>query len=83
MATAPKPPARKAGKGEPPAAGVPSGATGHPTEQPDSNDKTPMFFRVPSTFQKDFKMAAVMTDKTMTQVLEEAFELYKAHHGLK
>lgn len=83
MATAPKPPARKTGKGEPPAAGAPSGAAGHPTEQADANDKAPMFFRVTSTFQKDFKMAALMTDKTMTQVLEESFELYKEQHGLK
>ena len=42
---------------------------------------TPMNFRVTARFHHEFKLYAVERGMTMGELLQEAFQLYRQHHG--
>jgi hypothetical protein len=68
-----QPPKKKATKGLPPLADKPS----NNLTKIESSELTPMNFKVPPDFHREFKTYAVQHDMTMVQLLEACFNLYK------
>lgn len=74
MATGTKPPKKRKGKGAPPAISIP---TKNNLKTVQDDEYVPLNFRVPSTFKKDIKLYALMSNVTMTYILKRGFDLYK------
>lgn len=50
-------------------------------DKPRSVELTPMNFRVPETFHREFKLYAVQHGMSMVDLLQESFRILKAQRG--
>lgn len=71
------PPPRKSAKGLPPS---PIIALAN-LDRPEPTVLTPMNFRVPEEFHREFKLFAVQHGKSMVDLLQEAFRLLRDKRG--
>lgn len=76
-----KPNLKRSSKGAPPTANSPSPVVGNNTSKPEAGEKVPLNFRVSPEMRRDFKAFAVEHDMQMVEVLEKAWETYKATKG--
>ena len=67
-------PPKPSGKGVPP---QPLNMVGN-LDKPESEDMLPLNFKPPAAFKREYKLFAAQIGKTMLEVLQESFELYKA-----
>lgn len=78
MANIPPPrPATKKGKGAPPALLQTVGNL----DKPEPESYKPLNFKVSPDFHRDFKLYAAQHGLSMVEVLQQGFELVKAHRG--
>ena len=71
------PPPKPSRKGAPPA---PTKTVGNLEKTPPT-DLTPMNFKVPDEFHREFKAYAALRGVSMVELLQEGFRLIKEHHG--
>lgn len=77
MAKVAPPPSAKSRKGAPP----PLAQTVGNLDKPEPNTLQPLNFKVPPDFKREFKSYAAQHDVSMSQLLQEAFEVLKAQRG--
>ncbi|MEZ5399203.1 MAG: hypothetical protein R2729_06000 [Bryobacteraceae bacterium] len=53
----------------------------HNADKPDAARPTPLNFKVPADFRREFKTYAAQHNKKLNQLLYEAFAALKAKHG--
>lgn len=71
------PPPKRTGKGAPP----PIQQTVGNLDKAPPTDLTPMNFKVPVEFHREFKAYAAVRGMSMVDLLQEGFRLIKEHHG--
>jgi hypothetical protein len=77
MAKVAPPPAAKSRKGAPP----PPVQTIGNLDKSEPNNLQPLNFKVPPDFKREFKSYAAQHDVSMSQLLQEAFQVLKAQRG--
>ena len=68
------PPRKKSTKGNPP----PPTLTLGNLDRPESSPLTPLNFKVPEAFHREFKLCAVQQGMSMVDLLQEAFRTLRA-----
>jgi len=71
------PPPPKSKKGDPPA----SDSTKGNLAKPEPTKHVALNFRVPAELKKDFKIASATHGITQSQLLAQAFQIWKAQHN--
>ena len=72
------PPPKKSAKGAPP---PPTKTVDNLSKPEAGTTATPMNFKVPPDFRRDFKVYAAQRGKAMLELLQEAVRLLKERHG--
>ncbi|SER26305.1 hypothetical protein SAMN04244573_03241 [Azotobacter beijerinckii] len=74
LVSAPRPSARRSGKGEPPASSSDTAAVGNHTSKPASKDLVDFNFKVPAEFKKDFRTFCATHGLKGVQYMMEVIE---------
>jgi hypothetical protein len=77
MARVPPPNKGTTGKGVPP---MPTATIGN-LDKPESNRLSPLNFKVPVEFRREFKTYAAQNDMSLTRLLQESFRAFKEKRG--